>query len=349
MKRRPRLIVVISVAVLAVVALFALVGVLSSRRGSSAGSSEGGAASMAVPAPRSAAGSPNKSADGSAATAAGSGNVSAAIPPASAPAPHYLQRDGQLSLIVGRGDLFLTVNRITALTQGLGGYVLSSSVGSGLPVAYGSGTEPQPMPAQTAPAEGGITAPSAPAGGQASATLQVRVPADSFDAALRQFSQLGKVDSVSTSSQDVTSQYVDLQARLDHYRAVEARLVRFLASTHTVSEMLAVQDRLDRVQLTIEELTAELKSLTQMTSYSTITLFVWEKGARHVAVAGHSSFTGTFWHSLVVLGRGARVCAYAVAAALPFALFFGLVGIAGWLGWRSYRRRHRPAPPATPA
>ena len=62
---------------------------------------------------------------------------------------------------------------------------------------------------------------------------------------------------MTTSSEDVTSQYVDRQARLRHYRAVERRLVGFLQETTTVNQMLAVQDRIDQVQLTIEELSAQ--------------------------------------------------------------------------------------------
>jgi hypothetical protein len=357
MKRRRRLIIGIPVAVLAAVALFALVGVLGSRHGSSGSPSSSSVASMAAPAPtpdalKAAGGS--SSADSSSGSAAqlGSGNVAADLPPATASGPHYLQRDGQLSLIVAHGAVLATAQRIAALTQGMGGFVLSSSVGNDGGVVSpvtGSGGAPEPMPLQQSTPDSGLAAPTAPSGGQLTASIQVRVPVNSFDVALRRFSQLGTVDTVSTSSQDVTSQYVDLQARLNHYRAVEARLVRFLAQTHTVGEMLAVQDRLDRVQLTIEELTAELKSMQQTTSYGTISVFMWEKGVHHAVVGTTSSFTGTFWHSLVVLGRGARLCALAVAAALPFLVVFGLIAAAGWYAWRTYRRRHHPLPPATTA
>ena len=71
----------------------------------------------------------------------------------------------------------------------------------------------------------GDKAPRPPLRATPTPSLVVRVPEQYFDTAIKRFSRLGEVQSVSTSSEDVTSQYVDLQARLHHYRAVERRLV----------------------------------------------------------------------------------------------------------------------------
>ncbi len=135
----------------------------------------------------------------------------------------------------------------------------------------------------------------------------MRVPETSFDAAVRRFAALGHVESASTSSEDVTSQFVDLQARLQHYQSVERRLVRFLAQTGTISQMLAIQDRIDQTQLTIEQLNAELKSMREQTSYGTLTVSLTEKGSHHVVAAASTGFIGRFLHSAAVIGRGARV------------------------------------------
>ena len=47
---------------------------------------------------------------------------------------------------------------------------------------------------------------------------------------------------------------VDVQARLTHYRAVLQRLLTFLDKATTVGSALAVQDRIDQTQLTVEQL-----------------------------------------------------------------------------------------------
>ena len=178
----------------------------------------------------------------------------------------------------------------------------------------------------------------------------MRVPEQFFETAIKRFSKLGDVQSVSTSSEDVTSQYVDLQARLRHYRAVERRLVGFLQETTTVNQMLAVQDRIDQVQLTIEELSAQLKSLRETTTYATLSVFVSEKDTTPAAIHASNTFGGTFWNSIELLGHGARVTALVLTALLPFIVVFGAIGVVVWMVVRRLRRgRRQAAQPSLPA
>jgi hypothetical protein len=255
-------------------------------------------------------------------------------------AGRQLRRTGDLAIEVGRDKLAPSVRRIAAITQGLGGYVLSSSLGTG-------GDGPVALAEDAAlPKDGDL---GVAASGDGYAFVTVRVPERLFDEALRRFSALGVVTSVTTSAEDVTGQYVDLQARLRHFRAVEARLLRFLAETDTVSQMLAVQDRLDKVQLTIEELSAQLKSLRAQTDYGTLSVSLYEKG-REVQAGAGGGFSDTFLHSLQLLGRGARLTALALTAALPFLVVIGGLGAAVWYVVRRLRRsRTQPAPPGIAA
>jgi hypothetical protein len=343
----------VAIALMAVVVLFAAIGLVagcgSSGSGGSSSSSSGSmrAADQAVAAPEPMTGS------GSAATksqfgAASSGqDFAAAIPPASPPSSHYLVRTGDLSLLVARGTLLSTVDRIKSMTTAVNGYVMSSAVGS-----QGTSTGPvEPMPLDTAVSSDGGVKNSAPdAQSNPYASIVVRVPEQFFDAAIKRFSKLGDVQSVTTSSEDVTSQYVDLQARLAHYRAVERRLVAFLSQTTTVNQMLAVQDRIDKVQLTIEELTAQLKSMQETTTYGTLSVYVSEKDRTPVAIHASNTFGGTLRNSIELLGRGVRVTALVVTAMLPWLVVFGAIGAVAWYVVRRVRRsRRQEAQPSAPA
>ena len=127
------------------------------------------------------------------------------------------------------------------------------------------------------------------------------------------------------------------------HRAVERRLLRFLAETDTIREMLAVQDRIDTVQLTIEQLEAQLKSLNETTSYGRSPSLSSRSGTPQPAQIDDSdTFAGVFWNSLTLLGRGARLTALAMTAALPFLIVLGGLGLA-----RVVRRTAaaRPSPP----
>lgn len=350
MARTPRrriLVLVIVAAVVGLVALFAAVGLLS--RGSSGGGSSTAdyssrtAALGAAPAPADAAQSSKAEGDAASGGAAQT-DIALAVPPASAYSAHHLIRTGDLSLLVAKGTLLSSVDRVTSMTTAAGGYVLSSAIGSdaATPVPLTEGSD------VVAPVDGLATTTVAD-GSSPYATITVRVPEAAFDSTLKRFAQLGKVESVSTSSEDVTTQYVDLQARLRHQRAVEARLVSFLDKADSISETLAVQDRIDSVQLQVEELSAQLKSLRETTTYGTISVFLHEKAAQPV-VAASGGFFDTFWTSLVVLGHGARVTGLVLTALLPFLLVFGTIGVALWYVTRRVRRaRRRTAQPPAAA
>jgi hypothetical protein len=345
MTRRVKIMIAVPLAIVAVIALFAVVGLVA-RDGSSEYSLSGAARTTtqmdaggaAEPAMEDEAGAASKSTlDGQ--------DFAAAVPPASAPSAHYLLRTGDLSLLVARGELLPTVDRIKGMTTAMGGYVMSSTVGS----RQGGPIEPMPLDdmAVSSPEDGYGSASTALTDPYAS--LVVRVPEELFETAIKRFSRLGDVQSVSTSSEDVTAQYVDVQARLRHFRAVERRLVGFLQETTTVNQMLAVQDRIDQVQLTIEELTAQLKSLKESTSYSTISVYVSEKDATAAIHAGNT-FGGTFWNSVDLLGHGARVTALVLTALVPFIAVFGAVAVVVWLVLRRLRKgRRQAAQPTLPA
>jgi len=350
MGRRPRLRVLIPTVAIGLLVVFAVVGVLSryGLPGISSGSALNRAAATIDAAGAPVMGETAQGGDASTPSKTTGGDIAAAVPPASALSPHHLLRSGDLSLLLARGTLLSTVDRINAMTLGMGGYVMSSAIGSESPGMPGP-VEPLPLGYETLPSA--TDKPASTIGTNPYAALTVRVPESSFDAAVKRFAALGDVQSVSTSSEDVTSQYVDLQARLRHYRAVERRLVRFLAATDNVNQMLAVQDRIDNVQLTIEQLSAQLKSLRESTTYGTLSIFLREKGVPQAgAIDSSDTFIGTLLHSIKVLAHGARVTGLVLTALLPFVIVFGAIGLVAWYAARRVRRaRRQPAQASLPA
>ncbi len=369
---RPRF--AIPLAAIALITLFTVLGATHStgRRTSASGLAKSGQATsaakeaqsstlhaadggtvfgQAIPAPASGA-----TARSDTSTSSSSGDLSFDQPPPVA-GKHYLVRTGDMTIVVKRATLFTTVDRITTLTTAMGGYVVSSAVGT-LPdsvVSSAVGTlpgsaepEPQPLDAQQG-ATGKATITPGQAAGEPYATVTVRVPARDYDKTVRRFSALGDVKQVDSSSDDVTSQYVDLQARLDHYRAVEHRLLSFLSAATNVSQALAVQDRIDHTQLTVEELSAQIKELDETTTYSTLTVSLSENrppAASHIGKSG--SFTAALTHSLRLLVDGAQVAVVALGALLPFLALIAIAVVVIRIVWQRFggaRRRPQSAAP----
>ncbi|MGQ0678955.1 MAG: DUF4349 domain-containing protein [Actinomycetota bacterium] len=116
-------------------------------------------------------------------------------------------------------------------------------------------------------------------GDLASGTLTIRVPADRFEQAVGRLKELGEVTAEDRTGQDVTREFVDLEARLKHAQTEEAFYLRLMSEAKTVSDMIQVQGQLSGVQLRIEEFQGQLQYLRDQTAYSTITATIYEPGA----------------------------------------------------------------------
>jgi hypothetical protein len=123
-------------------------------------------------------------------------------------------------------------------------------------------------------------------------TATLRIPADQLDATLTEVKTLGRVESESQSGQDVTSQYVDLQARLSNARNTEQRLTDLLRNrTGKLSDVLEVEQELDRVRGEIEQMEAERKNMAIQVSYATLNATITEDYKAQLQVVPPSTST----------------------------------------------------------
>ena len=101
--------------------------------------------------------------------------------------------------------------------------------------------------------------------------VSVRVPAQQLDEAVRRIRALGiRVDWESSTSQDVTDEYVDSNSRLRSLRATEEALLNLLNQADDVEDALEVQRELTGLQAEIESLEGRIKFLEQTAAFSLI-------------------------------------------------------------------------------
>jgi hypothetical protein len=113
---------------------------------------------------------------------------------------------------------------------------------------------------------------------QKTATLELRIPSAQFDAVVGALNQLGKVETVTVSAEDVSEEYVDLGARLANARRVEARLVEMLGKrTGKLSDVLTVEQELSRVRQEAERYEARIRWLEHRASLSSLSVSLHEK------------------------------------------------------------------------
>ena len=113
-------------------------------------------------------------------------------------------------------------------------------------------------------------------GEQPSAEITYRIPADKWEAALDSLRGLNglttKVVTEHTEAVEVTSQVIDLEARIANLRASEIALQGIAAKAIRISDVLEVQAQLTETRGQIETLTAQLKDLNDRAGYATLTV-----------------------------------------------------------------------------
>lgn len=109
-----------------------------------------------------------------------------------------------------------------------------------------------------------------------SASYTLRIPSDKFELLMGSLSEIGNVPYSHTYTENVTSQYYDTQARLTAYQTQEARLLEMMEKAETVSDVIAIEEKLTELRYQIESLQSSLKNWDRQVSYSTIELEVVE-------------------------------------------------------------------------
>lgn len=177
---------------------------------------------------------------------------------------------------------------------------------------------------------GGYVTQSSVSGGRApDALVIVRVPAARFEKTLAALEKLGRERSQTITGQDVTQEYVNLNARLVNLRAQETVMRRLMGRAQTIAQSIEVQNQLSRVELQIEELTGQLLYLRNRTALSTITLRLTEA----VPPPPPASHPNALWKAGErSLEAGLAVVTAVIIGAgfvIPLALIAGVLVLAG--------------------
>ena len=107
-------------------------------------------------------------------------------------------------------------------------------------------------------------------GSSRSLSLTLRVPQDSYQSFLTAAAQAGNLVSKSEQADDVTSQYIDLEARISNLTAQRTRLQELQASAETLSDLLDIESSLSDVQYQLESYQSQLDWYAQQVACCTV-------------------------------------------------------------------------------
>lgn len=178
-------------------------------------------------------------------------------------------------------------------------------------------------------------------GDQGSATLTLRLPAESLTATIDKLTALGEVQEISLNSSDVTMATQDLDARIAALSASVDRLLALLATAEDTDTLIQLETAISDRQAQLESLQSERRYYADQVALSTITLnlvSVADAPSKQPdtfvtgIVAGWNAFVAFFQGLLVVLG-----------VLLPWIVLAGL--ITALVVWLIKRKQRQASPP----
>jgi hypothetical protein len=108
--------------------------------------------------------------------------------------------------------------------------------------------------------------------------MVIRVPAANFDRLLEALMQESiYTDRKNISAEDVTSEFVDAEARLKAKKEVEARYIELLHRAQKVTDVIEVENNLRVIREEIESTQGRLKLMRDQVAYSTIDLTIYQR------------------------------------------------------------------------
>lgn len=109
-------------------------------------------------------------------------------------------------------------------------------------------------------------------------SLTIRVPAARFEDLLNKLvAQSIFTDTKTITAEDVTRQYVDVEARIRSKKAVEETYLKLLKQARTVADVLKIEEQLGQIREEREVQEAELRQLKDQVALSTINLTYYQQ------------------------------------------------------------------------
>lgn len=157
----------------------------------------------------------------------------------------------------------------------------------------------------------------------------LRVDAKQFDVALNSIRKLAvEVRNESVRGEDVTAEYVDLEAQLRNLEAAEQQLLEIMKQATKTEDVLAVYQQLTQIRGQIEQIKGRMKYLSQSAALATISVnLIPDELAQPVQVAGWrpEGVAKTAVEALIATLQGlATIVIWFVIVVVPILALFAL-------------------------
>lgn len=170
--------------------------------------------------------------------------------------------------------------------------------------------------------------------------MTVRVPSQNFDLFLNEISQgVTFFDTKEVSAEDVTEQYIDIEARLIAKKRLENRYLELLKKATKVIEILEIEKQLSAIREEIESKQGQLLYLQNQISMSTITIEFYKTVAENERAT--ISYGSKIWNGIVSGLNSFSDFLVSLISVWPFLIVLAVAinGIKKWLKRRAQNKK----------
>ena len=107
-------------------------------------------------------------------------------------------------------------------------------------------------------------------------SMTIRIPAENLNSFVTHVDENANVLSTSETTEDVTLQYVDTEAKITALETEQARLLELLAEAQNLSEILEIEARLSDVTYELERYESRKRGYDNQVDYATVHLSIEE-------------------------------------------------------------------------
>ncbi len=181
-------------------------------------------------------------------------------------------------------------------------------------------------------------------------TITVGVPTEEFESALSRIREIAiLVSDETTTGEDVTDKFVDIQPRLDNLEATRTQIRGFLGQTNSVEEALKINEELSKIEDQIEEIKGKIISRSDRAAYSTITITIEPERKDLPTATPQPASSPTSWSATEAYGKAklaltlvyhgiVDIFIWLVVVVIPVLGPFALIG---WLLWKYKKPKRR--------
>lgn len=186
--------------------------------------------------------------------------------------------------------------------------------------------------------------------GRARASVVLRIPAAKLDETLRELKELGTVEHVQVSADDVTAQRVDLDARIKALQTSVDRLLGIMRDAKDPDALIKAESALSERQADLDSLRAQRQALGDQIDYSTVDVTFIAEQIGGPAPSEYRGFFGQVERGWDILVSVAGNLVLLFGLLLPW---LGVLAVAGAITYVIVRllkaRQPEPIPPQTTA